>query len=168
MASRCFVTSDGRFRISIASPAIASMLELSAKAGGVETGGILIGRYSSDRATATIEKATESPRDSKGGARWFRRGASGLRSLLERLWTSGLHYVGEWHLHPGASPDPSTTDAETMWSIARNEAYACAEPILVVVGGQKQAGVATMHVEIFTSARTRHCAFETATQMPRA
>lgn len=162
MASRCFVTNDGRFRISIASAAAASMLELSARAGSTETGGILIGRYSSDRATATIEKATESPRDSKGGARWFRRGASGLGSLLERLWTSGSHYVGEWHLHPGASPDPSATDAQTMWSIASNGAYACPEPILVVIGGQQTGSGAPMHVEVFTSARTRHCAIEIA------
>ena len=40
----------------------------------------------------------------------------------------------EWHLHPGASPQPSITDIFQMKKIEHNPKFNCQEPILLIVG----------------------------------
>lgn len=103
-------------------------------AGGKETGGILIGRYDSSGDVAIVSEATSRPRDSKSGWSWFQRGASGLKDLLRKRWGRGDYYLGEWHSHPGAAPDPSGNDIDEMRTISRDPTYHCSKPIMVIVG----------------------------------
>src|SRR5262249_3629493 len=67
----------------------------------------------------------------------FERGVDGLAAWLATLWRAPrkTYYLGEWHYHPHASPDASPQDRAQMITFSRNLAYACPEPLLVIVGG---------------------------------
>lgn len=95
----------------------------------------MIGRLEADGHTALILEATPKPRDSKFGWFWFRRGTAGLGRLLQERWKLGLHYLGEWHYHPGGSCEPSSADYSAMAAIAADARYQSPEPILVILGG---------------------------------
>lgn len=123
----------------LSSNAIAAMVEASIKAGRKETGGVLVGRYGSGWSLDIVE-ATPKPRGSLSGWFWFQRSATGLADLLRERWDEGLHYVGEWHLHPGGDPTPSGQDIRAMRKIAADQAYQCPAPVLVIIGGSAKAG----------------------------
>lgn len=101
-----------------------------------ETGGIIIGYYSSDHCSAIISNVTGAPLDSKLGRNSFFRGVYGLSRHLENLWKEGKYYLGEWHYHPESLPTPSTIDNQQMINISKNKKFACPEPILIIAGGQ--------------------------------
>ncbi|WP_168389190.1 Mov34/MPN/PAD-1 family protein [Xylophilus sp. Leaf220] len=125
-----------RFQVHLSDQAVGSMVAVCAVARGRETGGILIGRFTEDGNAAFVLEASAKPPDSGAGWAWFKRGASGLRDMLVQRWTHGLHYLGEWHFHPGGSSEPSSPDKSSMAAIATNERYQCPEPILVILGGR--------------------------------
>ena len=131
--------SDGRLRVWVSSVALATLLSTAGRAGRCETGGILIGRYDADGWTAEVVEATSRPRGSRSGWWWFKRGNAGLAELLEARWGDGVHYLGEWHFHPGAAPTPSATDRRSMRRIATDPAYQCHQPILIILGGKVDA-----------------------------
>lgn len=101
---------------------------------GKETGGILIGRYATDSNVAIVSAATECPSDSNAGRAWFQRGISGLTAKLRARWIHGEYYLGEWHSHPGAPPDPSSNDIREMRSISIDASYRCPKPIMIIAG----------------------------------
>lgn len=129
--------SDGKAPVSVwLSPAaISSMMQSAVRAGRCETGGILIGRYGPEGWVADVMEATPKPKGSRSGWFWFERSDIGLATLLEERWQHGLHYLGEWHSHPGGSPTPSDSDLRAMDKVARDDAYRCPAPLLVIVGG---------------------------------
>lgn len=120
--------------------AITAMVEAATRAGRWETGGILIGRYGPDRWSADIVEATPKPKGSRSGWFWFQRSSSGLAELLEERWAAGLHYLGEWHFHPGGAPTPSGPDIRAMQKVAADDAYRCPSPILVILGERPKTG----------------------------
>lgn len=131
-----FYSHDGRFAVTLDISAIRVMVGNSATAHRMETGGILIGRYDIDHSTAIVVESTPKPKDSVFNWFSFRRGSSGLKQLLIKRWNVGLHYLGEWHYHPGGSSEPSNSDHHAMAKIAENPKYDCHEPILVIIGGR--------------------------------
>jgi integrative and conjugative element protein (TIGR02256 family) len=132
----CLHSSDGRFGIRLQAAHIASLIAECQKAGSQESGGILIGHYSRDHAMAFVTEVTSAPIDSKRGNTWFDRGVRGLKSKLQLSWRkASTFYLGEWHFHPGAAPNPSPVDSAQMVEIAISPHYACPEPILLIVGG---------------------------------
>lgn len=129
------LTSVEGFTVVVEQQTLSVILNSCIKAGRRETGGILIGKYDSAGWRATVVEATPKPRGSSAGWFWFRRGNAGLRDLLQDRWQNGLHYIGEWHFHPGGSPEPSVSDFKAMKKIALNENFQCKEPLLVILGG---------------------------------
>lgn len=112
------------------------VLQLCKEKMPLETGGILIGRYSEDGTKANIQSISGPPKDSKHGRYSFYRGVKDLTSKLSDLWTStGEFYLGEWHFHPNSRPVPSPTDIKQMKKIAKDSKYHCPEPILFIIGG---------------------------------
>src|SRR5208283_3659858 len=109
------------FVVDLQAPALSALDRLCREAGSVETGGILIGRYSDDLAVAIVCEATPPPSDSRRGRSWFVRGVSGLRDMLGKKWraTERTYYVGEWHYHPVAHVEPSLDDFNQMLEIGR-------------------------------------------------
>ena len=106
--------------------------------GNLETGGILVGKTSGSR--AEVVEATGPAEDSVHGATDFIRSATGLNEYLDGARSRGLHYLGEWHYHPGRHPVPSDDDRETMQSIAHDEDYDCPIPLWIIVGGDLSMG----------------------------
>lgn len=102
-----------------------------------ETGGILLGYYSSNLRLATAVVATPPPPDSKHGPTNFERGTKGLRKLLAdaKKQRPALHYLGEWHTHPNSGPKPSGTDLWQMQESSLRKLYGAKSPLLLVVGG---------------------------------
>ncbi|RDY72585.1 hypothetical protein DXT76_01205 [Halobacillus trueperi] len=133
-----FHSSNG-YKLSISKSLYIKMQDTCKKANKKETGGILIGKYSSDLTTAIITQATGPPEDSKYGTTWFERGINGLQDKLDIAWAEeGSYYLGEWHFHPKDSPMPSIIDIKQMNRISDNPKYSCPEPLLLIVNGDKK------------------------------
>lgn len=101
-----------------------------------ETGGIIIGYYSSDQSSAMICDVTGAPLDSKSGRNSFFRGVNGLNKYLKNLWEEGKYYLGEWHYHPECTSTPSGIDNQQMINISTDKNFTCPEPILIIAGGK--------------------------------
>lgn len=150
MTELLFRSADGRFGLTLDAGRVARLLELCREAGLDETGGILVGRYSYGHDCAHVISIVRPPADSAAGRTLFRRGVAGLNSWLQKLWgATREHYIGEWHFHPLASPDPSSIDREQMLRIATDRAWGCPEPVLLIIGGDP-AGEWRAHAEVAT------------------
>ena len=160
-----FHSNDGRFGLELPRAVVQDMLRICQEAGGVETGGILLGRYNKEHNLAVVQSVTGPPPDSQRFFARFLRGVSGLQELLNRLWQRKERefYLGEWHHHPLAIPDPSLDDLVQMKDIARSDRYACPEPILVILSGsptkdwQLSAIVCTRNGVVFPLCRSSDC-----------
>jgi len=130
-----YSSADQNFEVSISEQIVEAIRAIIKSANGLETGGILIGRYSPDHKTAIINHITGPPKDSKAGSTWFVRGVKGLETLLKRFWSKNEYYLGEWHYHPNASASPSMQDISQMKEISRSIHYQCPEPVLLIIGG---------------------------------
>lgn len=109
------------------------IIKILSYVGNKETGGVLIGRYSSSLRQVYINEFSNAPEDSKSGFSWFVRGVKGLSEYLKRKWyVNDEYYLGEWHFHPANNPDPSLVDIQQLKSIANDQRFNCKEPILVI------------------------------------
>lgn len=98
-----------------------------------ECGGILIGYYTENCTSAIVSSIT----NQKGNHRTrFFRDESGLIRLLNKQWSKGYYYIGEWHYHPDSSSRPSTIDINTMRKLSMSNGLKCPEPILMIIGGK--------------------------------
>lgn len=139
---------DGRYAVDITPVAMQAMLAACRRSGRKETGGILVGKYTEDNRVAVVVSASSPAPDSRAGRTWLVRGVFGLRTWLDRLWKSDEgYYLGEWHYHPFSDPRPSWQDVKQMRRIASDAAYQCAEPVLVIIGGDPN-GAWSIHVEV--------------------
>lgn len=131
-----FRSTDGRFGLQLDAGHVARLLEWCVEARGIETGGVLIGRYSARHDCALVTGVLGPPADSQRGHTWFLRGVMGLQTILDRVWGHRRdYYVGEWHFHPFAAPTPSSTDDTQMVAIANSSTWKCPEPVLLIIGG---------------------------------
>lgn len=126
---------DNKNGISVSIPVteVQKMFSICENSYPKETGGILIGRYSQNLENALVSEATPSPKDSKRGHTWFKRGIKGLSELIISKWKEKLYYLGEWHYHPAIVPNASYVDIRQMKNISKNPNFNCPEPILVIV-----------------------------------
>lgn len=111
-----------------------SAINWAKKAEKKETGGILIGRYSSSLKTVYINELSNPPSDSKAGFFWFFRGVKGVGEYLKKKWVQNdEYYLGEWHVHPANVPEPSSTDIAQLKKISLDKRFNCKEPILIII-----------------------------------
>lgn len=140
MSEIIFKTINNKFFVEIDSKLINDIKIECIKAKNNETGGILIGYYSEDQNVAIISRVTGPPKDSKHGKFFFRRGINGLMSIINKEWSLGQYYLGEWHFHPNSSSTPSIVDNIQMKKFLINKSLKCPEPILLIVGGNQHNG----------------------------
>jgi integrative and conjugative element protein (TIGR02256 family) len=134
-SDRSFHSTDRRYGLVLGCEQLAKILEICSASDHLETGGILVGSYNEAHDLAIVSDVSGPPPDSKRGPTWFFRGVRGLQTWIERLWKGKCYYLGEWHFHPGARPDPSGTDKSQIHDISRSAGYHCPEPLLVIIGG---------------------------------
>lgn len=138
--------SDEEYAVLLSDQAIAVIKREMGKAGRFETGGILIGKYSSSLQRAEVIEATGPGKRSILRRFSFKRGVSGLQAQLVKANIVGKYYLGEWHSHPHAKPDPSSQDLIQMRNISMDPAYSCPEPILLIAGGQAAEPKISIHI----------------------
>lgn len=130
-----FLSGDHRFGLRISVEQWTKLLAVCEGAGAIETGGILVGFYTPGHDCAVVTDISGPPSSSKSGKTWFHRGIDNLQQWLHRLWLrQSRYYLGEWHYHPLANPNPSPTDKREMKHISRSGHYRCPEPVLLIVG----------------------------------
>jgi len=137
---------------------------------GVETGGILVGRYSENLAVAIAREATPPPLDSQRGPSWFNRGIAGLRDKLRRRWGSKerTYYLGEWHYHPSAHLQPSATDIGQMFTIRDDSNYHCTAPVMVICGESADGAERSLRAFVFARSSALAEIVQTAQQQHAA
>lgn len=135
--SLLFSSPDGRQCLQLSAEAMALIQEQALRKHPLETGGILVGYYSSNFRLATAVLATPPPPDSRHGPMHFERGTSGLHQLLAeaKKQTPSLHYLGEWHTHPAYNAWASSPDIRQMNRFALWRQYGVKNPLLLVIGG---------------------------------
>ena len=133
-----FIAPDESLAVDIAPAALAGIFKACSATGKLETGGVLLGRYSDFGDRVRVLEGTGPPSDSQRSAFAFVRGVAGLTKRFRRAWDRGIYYVGEWHLHPSAAPDPSPMDIRQISEVSRDPDYRCPHPVLVVIGGNPQ------------------------------
>ncbi|MCC6959922.1 MAG: Mov34/MPN/PAD-1 family protein [Dehalococcoidia bacterium] len=134
MKDLVFVSDDRSLNVRITVAARHHLDAVLARNGtALETGGVLLGRYSRDLDEAIVELAGGPPRDSVRGPSSFSRGVVGLSLLFSRAWRRRRSYLGEWHYHPGHQPNPSPTDRATVKAFANDPAMNCPTPVLLIV-----------------------------------
>jgi proteasome lid subunit RPN8/RPN11 len=130
-------STSGRYTVVLEQSCYDEMLRLALTQLPNETGTALVGSYSDDGSQARISGLAPMTSDSKGTPSTFRSGIRGLRKFFAKLMRSqaGLvHYVGEWHSHPGGAPNPSPTDDANSMAIAMDTDYHCPELVLIILG----------------------------------
>jgi integrative and conjugative element protein (TIGR02256 family) len=128
---------DRKYGLRIPSKVLQKILQLCSSSGSNETGGIIIGYYTRRLDCAVVTDCSGPPLDSKSGSNYFGRGIKGLQRWLMSLWnlTKRRYYLGEWHFHPFANPQPSGVDINQLEKNAKNKSYHCSEPIMFIIGG---------------------------------
>jgi hypothetical protein len=122
---------DGGHKVRI-SPRVDEAIRRSiAERPGVETGGVIVGRYSEIGEAFQVVDLMPAPPDSTFSAARFTLGVEGLRPAIKRLrrLTGGsLYVIGTWHNHLVPS-GPSILDAETATRLALRQAF----PVLLLI-----------------------------------
>jgi integrative and conjugative element protein (TIGR02256 family) len=98
-----------------------------------ETGGALVGYYA-DGHTAVVTDVLGPPPDTEHGRTTLTLGSEGVREHLAAVWPD-RYYLGDWHTHPGGTPEPSDTDHATMLETAARPSAKCPEPLSIILGG---------------------------------
>lgn len=110
-----------------------------------ETGGILVGRWTSASAALLTHVIGPGPK-ARHGFRRFTPDTEWQTTELASVWSSapGLEYLGDWHTHPMGSATPSGRDRSVADAIAGYPPARNAQPIMLIlslgVTGRSQLG----------------------------
>jgi len=128
----------GGWTVAVRASVVAGIRSARASAGGLETGGILVGGWDRQQRKAWVVALLDPPPDSEHSPTGFVRGLVGVHRTLEHIETTtavNLTYVGEWHTHPrGHSSSPSEDDRLLMRWIGDAVAYSDVPPVMVIGG----------------------------------
>ena len=95
MDNLLFQDKNQSYSVKFDTKAYEQMLYYCAISNPYETGGILIGNYSSNQAIANILQITSPPKNSRHSKCTFHRGIDGLKRILDLAWDQGQYYLGE-------------------------------------------------------------------------
>lgn len=115
-----------------------AMRKMATEAAPRETGGTLVGYYSTDFRIAFVVKGLEAKTGARRRRTRFYRPPDDVDDQLTKIYRESegrVHYLGEWHTHPRAAACPSPTDIETLRGLARSRSVATDTPFMVIMGG---------------------------------
>ena len=98
-----------------------------------ESGGLLVGKYSTDNKTVIVTNAVTPTKEITTPTSYTRK-TDNMESVWKELYEEGLQYVGEWHSHPKGSPQYSTEDLNAMRGIYADENITISKPLLLILG----------------------------------
>lgn len=132
-----FINKSNELFLSIEDELLNKLTNIAIKNFPNESGGILIGNYSSDFRTLYIRDFI-TPKTQKKSLFFYKRSVSNLSETLKKLYEEkGQYYIGEWHSHPNGNSMYSSTDLNAMISIAKSETVNIKNPILLILGIKK-------------------------------
>lgn len=97
-----------------------------------EVGGQLFAELTSDR--VQIVRATGPNATDKQGWTWFNPDRRRQNAEIKRLFSQGLHFVGDWHTHQEPQPMPSTLDLASMRDCFKKSRHQLKAFVMVIVG----------------------------------
>lgn len=130
----------GEMRVTTSGEAVQTMREHRRQSGGNETGGVLLGTYDLVRNVVHIVAALPAPPDSKQAPTYFIRGIKDLKPRIERLADASagrLHYIGEWHSHPGGVPARPSDDDEHVYAHLKTHMEPAGSPFVMAICGER-------------------------------
>jgi integrative and conjugative element protein (TIGR02256 family) len=103
---------------------------------GPEVGGQLFGAIDNNKIIVSLATG---PRDEDKKSR-FRLVVCRKSEQREigTLFKKGLHYLGDWHTHPEASPSPSRLDLQSMQECFRKSKHKHGAFLMAIVGNGDQ------------------------------
>lgn len=132
----------GEMRVTISDEVVRTMRELRRQSGRNETGGVLLGTFDLVRNVLHVVAALPAPADSKRSPTYFIRGIKDLKPRIERLAEASagrLHYVGEWHSHPGSVPARPSDDDEEVYSHLKSHMEPVGSPFVMAICGERDS-----------------------------
>lgn len=120
--------------------------ELRQEAGrhpGAETGGLLLGYWSSD--VVTVTEVVGPGRDAiRTRTTFIPDDGWQTEELARRYAASGrCHtYLGDWHTHPGGGPKPSWRDRRTLSDIAQHAESRAPRPLFAILAPAPDGDIA--------------------------
>lgn len=131
---------DG-WKIAISSNVLDGIRNARDAAGGLETGGILVGAWDRSLRKGWIVAHQDPPPDSEHSPTSFVRGSVGVyRSLkvIEQATAANLGYVGEWHTHPPCHSSQASSDDDLLMRWIGNDVQYSDVPALMMIGGDNE------------------------------
>ena len=97
-----------------------------------EAGGQLFATFR--KGVTRVECATGPRRADRRGHSYFIPDRLAERREIQRLFTHGLHYIGDWHTHPELKPTPSSTDIRNFREMFVQSRHNLRSFVMVIVG----------------------------------
>jgi len=102
------------------------------KANLPEAGGQLFAKLSDGE--ILIEKATGPRPTDRRGRTFYNPDRRAEQREIDHFHGAGLHYIGDWHTHPCARPEPSHTDIASIMETTQRSSHDLNGFILIIVG----------------------------------
>jgi len=134
----------GPMRVTITDNVVSTMREFRRKACRNETGGVLVGTFDLVRNVVHVVAALPAPPDSKQAPTYFIRGKEDLKPRIEALAAGSagrLHYIGEWHSHPGAVPARPSDDDEGVFAHLETHLGSVGSPFIMAICGERDSWI---------------------------
>jgi integrative and conjugative element protein (TIGR02256 family) len=103
-----------------------------------EAGGQLFARISGSR--IVIEEATGPRRTDRRTRTSYIPDRAAEQREIDSRYTSGLHYIGDWHTHLQTLPSPSGLDIASISESAQKSTHGLNGFVLVIVGQAEPPG----------------------------
>ncbi len=133
---------NGDMRVTVSDEVVQTMRELRRQSGRNETGGVLMGSFDLVCNVLHIVAALPAPPDSKRSPTYFIRGIKDLKPRIEAISEASagrLHYVGEWHSHPGAVPARPSRDDEEVYGHLTKHLEPAGSPYVMAICGERDS-----------------------------
>lgn len=117
----------------LSEPVIAHLLAHRQKRWGREAGGQLFGVFEGSR-TVRVLKATGPRKTDLRRLFFYKPDKIAEQREIDESFSSGLHYVGDWHTHPQMIPTPSRFDVDSLQNVFRKSTHFLNYLLLAVVG----------------------------------
>jgi integrative and conjugative element protein (TIGR02256 family) len=106
--------------------------ERQMKASQSESGGQLFGEFTGD-VVRVVVATTPTPQDIRRRFLFTRLHAT-EQGEIDHEYSTGLHYLGDWHTHPENKPTPSHTDLTCAKRLFRTSKHQLPNFLMVIVG----------------------------------
>lgn len=137
-----------------ANAAIRQLAQLSDD--GLETGGILLGRGPSGHGLIDVIEAGEPGPRARREQTTFLRDLDHARKLADAAWErSRAAWIGEWHTHPKAAPEPSARDLVTYTQLLDDATLRFALFVSIIVTPREPGGWADATLTPWLIGRTK-------------